>query len=54
MEKYQLLQAIVDGLAGDVAKVAAGNKAARTRVRVGLQEVKKLSQLLRVEINNLD
>jgi outer membrane murein-binding lipoprotein Lpp len=54
MEKYNELTSKVMSLADDVAKVSNGNKAARTRVRVGLQEVKKLAQELRVEINNID
>jgi len=54
MKKHTELVNLVLGLTEDCEKIENGNKAARTRVRVGLQEVKKLAQELRVEINNLD
>ncbi len=53
MEKYEELKGLVNSLESEVAKVVAGNKAARTRVRVGLQKAKVLAQELRIEINNL-
>ncbi len=53
MQKFDELKALVNSLEGDVAKIEAGNKAARTRVRVGLQKAKSLAQELRIEINNL-
>jgi Histone H1-like protein Hc1 len=43
MENYHYLVELVNSLGADVAKIEAGNKAARTRVRVGLQVVKKLA-----------
>ena len=45
---------LVASLTEDCDKIDNGNKAARTRVRVGLQKVKALAQELRVEINNMD
>ncbi len=53
MEKYEELKNLVNSLDSEVAKVNAGNKAARTRVRVGLQKAKVLAQELRVAINGL-
>lgn len=54
MENYNKLQEAVMSLAVDVKKVEAGNKQARTRVRVGLQKVKKLSQEIRNEIKAME
>ena len=53
MEKFTELKDLIASLDAEVAKVQAGNKAARTRVRVGLQKVKVLSQDLRVEIGSM-
>jgi hypothetical protein len=53
MQKYNELKNLIDSLGADVEKIEAGNKAARTRVRVGLQAAKVLAQDLRIEINNL-
>lgn len=51
METYTQLKQLLEGLEPDMEKFYdKGNKAAGTRVRKGLQEVKKLSQTLRVEI----
>jgi 50S ribosomal subunit-associated GTPase HflX len=54
MEKFTELKNLISSLDSDVAKIVAGNKAARTRVRVGLQKVKTLAQELRIDINNMD
>jgi len=54
MENYKKLQEAVSNLSADVEKIGAGNKAARTRVRVGLQEVKRLSQEIRNDIKAMD
>jgi hypothetical protein len=53
MEKFNELKSLIAGIESEVAKVEAGNKAARTRARVGLQKVKVLAQELRIEINNM-
>ena len=51
MEKYQKLVSAVADLEADAAKFYnKGNNAAGTRVRVGLQAVKKLAQEIRLEI----
>jgi hypothetical protein len=52
MENFQKLKDLVEGLNDDVAKFdEKGNKAAGTRVRQGLQEIKKLAQEIRLEIS---
>jgi hypothetical protein len=50
IELYEKLQQMVAGLEDDVKKAAGGNRAAGTRVRKSLQEVKAASQELRVKI----
>ena len=52
--KFTALKDLISSLESDVAKIVAGNKAARTRVRVGLQKVKTLAQELRIDINGMD
>jgi hypothetical protein len=52
MEKFENLKALVEGLNEDVEKFnEKGNKAAGTRVRQGLQEIKKVAQELRLDIS---
>ncbi len=50
MEDYQRLRELVEEAAEDVAKAAGGNKAAGTRVRKTMQEVKSLAQEVRKKI----
>ncbi|MCW5757263.1 MAG: hypothetical protein KIT54_08520 [Phycisphaeraceae bacterium] len=50
MEKYQQMKQILDSIADDMDKVSAGNKAAGTRVRTAMQEIKNLAQDLRKEV----
>ena len=52
MQKYEELKELVASLEGDVEKFNRGNKAAGTRIRKGLQAVKKVAQELRVEIQD--
>jgi hypothetical protein len=53
MEKFENLKALVEGLNEDVEKFySKSNKAAGTRVRQGLQEIKKVAQELRLEISD--
>jgi hypothetical protein len=47
-KKYEDLQLLVAGLADDVAKADSGNKAAKVRVRQGLQRVKATAQEFRL------
>lgn len=46
--KYNDLQLLVNALADDVAKADKGNKAAKVRVRQGLQRVKTTAQEFRL------
>jgi hypothetical protein len=52
MEKFENLKALVESLNEDVDKFyVKGNKAAGTRVRQGLQNIKKVAQEMRLEIS---
>ena len=52
MEKFENMKAILEGLIEDIQKFdEKGNKAAGTRVRQGLQEIKNVAQELRKEIS---
>ncbi len=50
MEAYDRLVKLVESAVDDVAKAEGGNKAAGTRVRKIMQEVKKAAQDLRVGV----
>ena len=50
MEAYEQLKKLIEDAADDVAKANGGNKAAGTRVRKTMQEVKKVAQVVRVSI----
>jgi len=51
MAKFNELKSLIEGLEGDADKFFnKGNNAAGTRVRKGLQELKNLSQDLRLKI----
>ena len=50
MESYDRLVRIVEEVAEEVKKAEGGNKAAGTRVRKAMQEVKKTAQEVRVGI----
>lgn len=53
-DKFKELKALVDGLEVDADKFfIKGNSAAGTRVRKGLQDIKNLSQDLRLGIQEL-
>jgi len=53
MEVYEQLRKLVDSLEVDVNKFYnKGNKTAGVRVRKGCQEIKKISQDLRLDISN--
>tara|TARA_R100001015_G_C4633676_1_gene198983 strand:- start:4791 stop:4964 length:174 start_codon:yes stop_codon:yes gene_type:complete len=52
MEKFENLKEIIESISEDVAKFDdKGNKAAGTRVRQGLQQIKTVAQDLRKEIS---
>jgi hypothetical protein len=50
MEEYVELKRLVDEVADDVYKAAGGNKAAGTRVRKVMQDVKNAAQEVRKRI----
>jgi hypothetical protein len=58
MEKFNEIKAIIESVADDVEKFyVKGNKAAAVRIRKAMQDIKNLSQELRVHVqetkNNL-
>jgi hypothetical protein len=50
LNEYNQLKALIASIEDDINKAAAGNKAAGTRVRKAMQEVKNLSQSIRVNV----
>lgn len=50
MESYEQLVKMIEEAADDVAKANGGNKAAGTRVRKAMQEIKKAAQDVRVAV----
>jgi len=50
LETYEQLKNLVDSAEDDIRKAAGGNKAAGTRVRKTMQDVKNLAQSLRVKV----
>jgi len=50
MEAYDQLVKLVNEVADDIQKAAGGNKAAGTRVRKVMQDIRKVAQDLRVQI----
>ena len=52
-DNFNKLVSILDDARGDVEKAEAGNKAATSRVRKSMQEIKALAQELRKEMLQL-
>ena len=50
MEEYEQLKKLVEEVAEDIAKAEGGNKAAGTRVRKAMQDIKSTAQELRKKI----
>jgi hypothetical protein len=50
MEEYEQLKKLVEEVAEDIAKAEGGNKAAGTRVRKAMQDIKSAAQDLRKKI----
>jgi len=50
MQEYETLKRLVDEAVEDVAKATGGNKAAGTRVRKKMQEIKSAAQEVRKKI----
>ena len=53
MEEYAKLRQLVEEVADDVYKAAGGNKAAGTRVRKIMQEIKNTAQDVRKRVLDL-
>lgn len=49
-ETYEQLKSLVSSLEDDIQKASGGNKAAGTRVRKLMQDVKNCAQALRVKV----
>ena len=51
MERYEAIVELVTGIEADVQKFyGKGNKAAGTRIRKAMQDLKKLAQEVRVDV----
>ena len=50
MEEYNQLRQMVADVEDDVIKAEGGNKAAGTRVRKAMQEIKQAAQTVRIKI----
>lgn len=50
MQEYEQLKTLVEQAAEDVAKAEGGNKAAGTRVRKSMQDIKAAAQLVRTKV----
>jgi hypothetical protein len=50
MQEYERLKQMVEAAADDVAKAEGGNKAAGTRVRKAMQDIKAAAQDVRKKI----
>ncbi len=53
MEEYQKLRQLVEEVADDVYKAQGGNKAAGTRVRKAMQDIKNTAQEVRKKVLEL-
>ena len=50
MEAFERLKALVAAAEEDVAKVDSGNRAAGTRIRKAMQDIKSAAQEVRVKV----
>lgn len=50
MQEYEQLKQLIESCAEDVAKAEGGNKAAGTRVRKAMQDIKNAAQVVRKTI----
>ncbi len=50
MQEYEKLRELVEAAADDIAKAVGGNKAAGTRVRKSMQDIKETAQAVRKKI----
>ncbi len=50
MEEYEHLKELVEAVSDDIGKAIGGNKAAGTRVRKTMQDIKEAAQTVRKKI----
>lgn len=50
MQEFEALKALIASMETDVQKAVAGNKAAGTRIRKQMQDVKKIAQDVRAKL----
>ena len=50
MQEYEQLKELVAAVEQDIIKAVGGNKAAGTRVRKSMQEIKQAAQSVRIKI----
>ena len=50
LETYESLKTLVDSIEDDIKKASGGNRAAGTRVRKQMQDIKNIAQDLRKKI----
>ena len=53
MDEYLKLKQLVEEIADDILKAVGGNKAAGTRVRKAMQDIKNLAQDIRKKVLEL-
>lgn len=53
MQEYENLKTMIEEIDGDIKKAEGGNKAAGTRVRKQMQQVKQAAQAVRSQILEL-
>ena len=53
MQEYETLKQLVNEIEEDIRKAEGGNKAAGTRVRKQMQDIKNLAQDLRMKVLEL-
>ena len=50
MQEYERLRELVEQAADDINKASGGNKAAGTRVRKSMQDIKEMAQIVRKKV----
>jgi tripartite-type tricarboxylate transporter receptor subunit TctC len=53
MQEYETLKALVAEIEADISKAEGGNKAAGTRVRKQMQQIKQAAQVVRSRVLEL-
>ena len=50
MQEYEDLKQLISDIEEDIVKAEGGNKAAGTRVRKAMQDIKQIAQTVRIKI----